>query len=154
MMNCFFQTIRFSLHKMLIDGVGCGLLVDYCDVLINCLDSHSDGTHSMQRIHWWTAIFFQICFDEETNFSTSWMARGWVKILVDFHFLVHYSFQMDLILLALRTTFPHSSIQCFFFCYIIYNKIIEDWMLKIEFFLCVRGCKVNVKCSLMFCVRC
>ncbi len=24
----------------------CGLIVDYCDVFINCLDSHSDGTHS------------------------------------------------------------------------------------------------------------
>ncbi len=29
-----------------------GLLVDYCDVFINCLDSHSDGTHSLQRIYW------------------------------------------------------------------------------------------------------
>ncbi len=23
--------------------------VDYCDVFISCLDSHSDGTHSPQR---------------------------------------------------------------------------------------------------------
>ncbi len=29
----------------------CGLLVDYCDVFISCLDSHSDGTHSLQRNH-------------------------------------------------------------------------------------------------------
>ncbi len=27
-----------------------GVLVDYCDVFINCLNSHSDGTHSLQRI--------------------------------------------------------------------------------------------------------
>ncbi len=26
--------------------------VDYFDVFINCLDSHSDGTHSLQSIHW------------------------------------------------------------------------------------------------------
>ncbi len=26
--------------------------MDYCDVFIRCLDSHSDGTHSLQRIHW------------------------------------------------------------------------------------------------------
>ncbi len=26
--------------------------VDY--VFVSCLDSHSDGTHSLQRIHWWT----------------------------------------------------------------------------------------------------
>ncbi len=41
----------FSLHKMLIDGLEwCGLLVDYYDVFISCLDSHSDGTHSLQSI--------------------------------------------------------------------------------------------------------
>ncbi len=33
----------------------CGLLVDYCDVFISCLDSHSDGTHSLQRIHLWAS---------------------------------------------------------------------------------------------------
>ncbi len=35
--------------------IGCWLLVDYCDVFISCLDSHSDGTHSLQRIHWWAS---------------------------------------------------------------------------------------------------
>ncbi len=25
--------------------------MDYCDVCISCLDSHSDGTHSLQRIY-------------------------------------------------------------------------------------------------------
>ncbi len=49
----FLQTHTFSLHKTFIDGLElCGLLVDYCDVFISCLDSHSDGTHSLQRIHW------------------------------------------------------------------------------------------------------
>ncbi len=49
MMDLFLKTHSFSLHKMLIDGLEwCGLLVDYCDVFISCLDSHSDGTHSLQ----------------------------------------------------------------------------------------------------------
>ncbi len=26
--------------------------VDYCDIFISSLDSHSDGTHSLQMIHW------------------------------------------------------------------------------------------------------
>ncbi len=30
-----------------------GLLMDYCDIFISYLGSHSDGTHSLQRIHWW-----------------------------------------------------------------------------------------------------
>ncbi len=45
--------MQIFLHKTLIDRLElCVLLVDYCDVFINCLDSHSDGTHSLQRIHW------------------------------------------------------------------------------------------------------
>ncbi len=56
----------------------CGLLMDYC-VFISCLDSHSDGTHSLQTVsQWYNVTFLQICPDEETNSSTSWMAWGWV----------------------------------------------------------------------------
>ncbi len=50
------KTCSFSLHKMLINGLEwCELLVDYCDVFSSCLDSHSDGTHSLQRIYWWAS---------------------------------------------------------------------------------------------------
>ncbi len=42
------------LHTMLIGGLD-WRDVDYCCVFIICLDSHSDGTHSLQRIHWWTS---------------------------------------------------------------------------------------------------
>ncbi len=38
--------------------------LDFCDVFISCLDSHSDGTHSLQRIHWWAS-------DITLNFSKS-----------------------------------------------------------------------------------
>ncbi len=42
---------------MLTDGLELyGLLVDYRDVFMSCLDSHSDGTHSLQRIHWWSDV--------------------------------------------------------------------------------------------------
>ncbi len=51
-----YKLTSFSLHKTLIDGLQwCGLLVDYCDVFIRCLDSHSDGTHLLQRIHCWAS---------------------------------------------------------------------------------------------------
>jgi len=42
--------------------------VDYCDVLISCLDSHSDGTHSLQRTHWRTN-------DEMLHFSKSFLIK-------------------------------------------------------------------------------
>ncbi len=38
------KTCNFTICKML---ESCGLLVDYCDVFISCLDSHSDGTHAL-----------------------------------------------------------------------------------------------------------
>ncbi len=49
MMESFLtDTQFFTSHKTLIDELErCGLLVDYCDVFISCLDSHSDGTHSL-----------------------------------------------------------------------------------------------------------
>ncbi len=31
------------------------ITVDFCEVFISCLDSHSDGTHSLQSIHWWAS---------------------------------------------------------------------------------------------------
>ncbi len=46
-------------------------------VFISCLDSHSDGTHSLQSIHWWASdvmLHFSRS-DETTNSSTSWMAK-------------------------------------------------------------------------------
>ncbi len=65
---------------MLSDGLErCGLLVDYCDAFISCLDSHSDGTHSLQRIYCWVSdlmLHFSKS-DEETNSSTSCMAWEW-----------------------------------------------------------------------------
>ncbi len=69
---CLLQTCCFSLHKMLTDRLeSCGILVDYCDVFISWLDSHSDGTHSLLRIHWWVrwwnANFLKICSSEETK---------------------------------------------------------------------------------------
>ncbi len=41
---CFYQTHSFSF-------LICGLL--WC--IISCLDSHSDGTHSLQSIHYWAS---------------------------------------------------------------------------------------------------
>ncbi len=51
-LNDGFIFCSFSLLKMLIDWLSCGLLVDYCDAFISCVDSHSD------------AKFLQICSDE------------------------------------------------------------------------------------------
>ncbi len=45
----------------------------YCDAFISWLDFHSDGTHLLQRIHWWTN-------DEMLNFSKSGCKSLWIKV--------------------------------------------------------------------------
>ncbi len=49
----------FSLHKILCDGLG---HVDYCDVFISCLDSHSEGTHSLHDPLRTTVLMFSNLF--------------------------------------------------------------------------------------------
>ncbi len=58
--------------------------VDYCGVFISCLDSHSDGTHSLQRIHCWAtdAMLHFSKSDEEKNLSQI----VWVNVLPIFIF--------------------------------------------------------------------
>ncbi len=52
--------IKNRFHKILIGELeSCGLL--WC---FSSLDSHSDGTHSLQMIHWWAS-------DVKLNFSKS-----------------------------------------------------------------------------------
>ncbi len=45
--------------------------MDYCDVFISCLDSHSDGTHSLQRIHVMTRFTKSVLMKKQL--STAWM---------------------------------------------------------------------------------
>ncbi len=57
--------------------------MDYCDVLISCLDSHSDGTHSLQSIHCWESHVM-------LHFFTSFQNNKLIHLY--FHFWVKYSF--------------------------------------------------------------
>ncbi len=76
--NCFLQICSVLLHKMLTE---CWSGVDYWDVFISCLDSHYDGTHSLQSIHWWTS-------DGMLHFSKSVpMGSRWVNL----HFWLNHS---------------------------------------------------------------
>ncbi len=49
--------------------------MDYCDVFISCLDSHSDGTHSLQRIHW-------LATDAMLHFSKSVLIKNKTHLYV------------------------------------------------------------------------
>ncbi len=59
-------------------------------MFLSALWTNLDGTHSLPLVNTWcNAKFLQICFEEETNSSTSWMAWGWAH----FQFRVNYSFK-------------------------------------------------------------
>ncbi len=74
------QTSIFRLYITLIDGLECCLLIDgldYCDVFISCLDSHSDGTHSLQRIHCWASdgmlnLSKSVLIKKQTHLHLGW----------------------------------------------------------------------------------
>ncbi len=49
---------QLFISQTLTDGMEwCGLLVDcFFFFLVSCLDTQSDGTHSLQMIHWWAMM--------------------------------------------------------------------------------------------------
>ncbi len=64
--------------------------------LIRCLDSHSDGTHSLQSIHCWTSdvmLHFSKS-DEETNNFLNGLRISTFSANV--HFWVNFSFNVNL----------------------------------------------------------
>ncbi len=98
---CFLQTWSLSLHKMLIGGLeSWRLLVDHCDVFFS---SYSDGTHSLQRIHWRASDLMQILHiysDEKTN-STKSTSMDDLRVSstfsANFHFGVKYPFKSKIL---------------------------------------------------------
>ncbi len=92
----------FSLYKTwLTDGLErCGWFVDYCDVFISCLDSHSDGTHSLQ----WASDVMQhfsksVLMKKQTHLHLIWPEGeyisskssffGWTNPLIKINDVLH-----------------------------------------------------------------
>ncbi len=69
----------------------CGLLVDYCDVFISCLDSHSDGTHSLQSIHCWASVVM-------LHFSRSVLMNYWLNYSIKSVSLWHWPYAIQQVL--------------------------------------------------------
>ncbi len=67
--------------------------VDYCDVFIICLYSHSEDTHPLQRIHWWGSNVIQFYFHflvsysfKETEQWTTSYTQVWMFWQVNLHY--------------------------------------------------------------------
>ncbi len=89
--------------------ITCGLL--WCNQLFGLsFWRHPFTAEDPLLSKWWNATFFQICSVEETNSSTSWMAWGWVHILV-----LKFKFWGELLFLAfmqnLEKVFKHRDLQ-------------------------------------------
>ncbi len=69
-------------------------LVAYCDVFISCLDSHSDGTHSLQSIHWWASNATYIAAPMENKLIYILDGLRVRKYSAHFYFGVNYSFKL------------------------------------------------------------
>ncbi len=70
----------------------------YTGVLfISCLDSHSDGTHSLQRIHWWTSdgMISSNLFWWRNKITLNGLRES--KLSANVHFWVNYSFNIIII---------------------------------------------------------
>ncbi len=75
--------------------------VVYRSIFISSLDSHSDGTYSLQMILWWAS-------DAINKLSTSLMACGWAH----FQFWVNYPFFKVTFLHSWESRpAPHSNVQ-------------------------------------------
>ncbi len=55
----------------------------FCDVFISCLDSHSDGTHPLQRIHWW-ASDVMLHFSKSDAWPEGEYIHLWVNYSLDY----------------------------------------------------------------------
>ncbi len=100
---------------------------------ISCLNSHSDGTHSLKRIHWWASdvmlnfsksvlikksevrksfitkyVYTHKEFDRKKQSHLIYILDGLrvSTFLANFYFLVNYSFKTD-------TTLIHTSVLCY-----------------------------------------
>ncbi len=89
MMDLFLTNLHFTRP---IGWTGmCGLHVDDCDVCISCLDSHFDGTHSLQRIHWWVSYISPNIFQCRNKLIYILDALRVSKVSANFHFQLSYS---------------------------------------------------------------
>ncbi len=81
------NTQLFSVHDV---NRWTGVVWITVDVFISCLDSHSDGTHSLQRIHLIAsnAKLLLICYDWSKNSSTSvkLSSFGWTTVFLKCRF--------------------------------------------------------------------
>lgn len=103
-LNCldwFFllQTSSFSHHKMFIEGLeSCGLLKDYCDAFINCLNySFKEywGLNNIRHIHFF--LFYLFDFLSHTVLEDdNWLINCWTIPLnrfiyyITYYYMVHY----------------------------------------------------------------
>ncbi len=78
-LNTLFTAFHLRRHS-LIDWSCVDLIMGHCDVFISCLDSHSDGTHSLQSIHSWASdamlnFFKSFPMEKQTPLQNGWLRK-------------------------------------------------------------------------------
>ncbi len=104
----------FIIHMQLLTSqninwwTGFVLLVNYCDICISCLDSHCDGTHSLQMIHWWTS-------DMMLNFSKSFSMKKQINLHLGCLRVNTFSANLEFWVNYSLNIFGKTSVEFFFF---------------------------------------
>ncbi len=97
--------------------------VDYCDGFISCSDSHSVGTHSLQRMHCWAS-----------GVMLHWMAWVWIDFQQIFIFGRHLLFNDPFITIPGRPE----------------TRTHDLWVTSLTLYPLGHDCP---KCFIMFCMK-
>ncbi len=95
----------------------------YCNVFISCLDCHFDGTHSLQRMHWWAS-------DVMVNFSKYFPIKKQLVYILDslrifkFSFLGELCFFFYIYIVLYTAALVRALFMLFFFFF--YSSTISD----------------------------
>ncbi len=113
--------------------ITCGLLWFF----ISCLDSHSDGTHSLQRIHWQASdTFLQICSDKETALL--------LYVHTRYNLFAHSSCTSLFILLFIKST-----VLCIAH-FILFHILLLIFILFVSIFIYIPLRYVNLFCTVQW----
>ncbi len=98
-------------------------LEDYCDVFISSLDSHSDGTHSLQKICWWAS-------DVMIHFSKSVLMKKQSHLYLEWPEGSFFSSFFYFIFIFLNYAFKHTSLAYQKYWTFSLRKIFFAWLVN------------------------
>ncbi len=153
---CFLQTDL--LHKIWHGLYFCDLLVDYCDVFISCLDSHSDGTHSLNLFWCRNKLIYildgmSVCkYVSKYDFFWSTIHLTFMQICWSCPIDWQLSLRNRIIWLVMSSFMSWRDLWCF--CIFSDNCTPDDAVIRVNHFNMPTCKKKNIKSKQKTCTEC